>query len=476
MISSVTVRRRYLLLALALLLVAGAAFVYTRRPRVVTTQPRTLQVVESVAASGQVAGQTESDVGPEVAGRLASVLVQEGQRVRSGQVLARLDQTLLQKQVDQALAALQTAEAQLEQAARRPLASEVERARAEVQQQIGTAQAQLDSSQDRLRELRRGPTREELLQAQGQARQAQAQLAQAQREDARQQTLLAQGAIAGQEAERARTSFLVARNAAVTAEARLKQLQVGTRVEVIEQAQAQVEQARASLQGAEQAGAARLQGLADQPRVEDVLVARRRRDEAREALAVARERLRQASVTAPYSGQVTRVLLKAGQLTGASAPVVHMVRLPGLEIHVPVDETNLDRLKVGQRAVISSDAYPDTFDATLREISPQVLTERGTVELKLTPVKPPAWLRPGLTVSVNVIVAAARPLPVVPLTSVTREGKASSVLVVEGSTLKRQEIQVGPAGRDGFPVTGGLTGSEQVVVSPDGLKPGQKVR
>lgn len=98
------------------------------------------------------------------------------------------------------------------------------------------------------------------------------------------------------------------------------------------------------------------------------------------------------------------------------------------------------------------------------------------MELKLTPLKPPNWLRPGLTVSVNVILAEPRKLPVVPLTSVTREGKTSWVLVVEGSLLKRREIQVAPAGVEGFPVTAGLSESEQVVLSPDSLEPGQRVR
>lgn len=462
---------------LTLALVAGVGLLaYLRLPVVAVVAPRLLEVVESVAASGQVAGQTESDVGADVAGRVSSVLVQEGDRVRAGQVLARLDQAVLRRQVDQARAALQTARAQLEQAARRPLPSEVERVRAEVRQQTETSRAQLAASEERLREVRRGPTREEREQARGQARQARAQAQQAERELRRQDGLLADGAVSRQEWERARTASLVARHTLETAEARLKSLEIGSRVEVIEQAVAQVEQARSALQGALETGRARLQNLEDQPREEDVLVARRRVDEARETLAVAVARLEQADVKAPYAGQVTRLYLKAGQLTGATAPLLRMVRLPGLEVHVPVDEVNLERLKVGQRAVISSDAYPETFRATVREIAPQVLAERGTVELKLRPEHPPAWLRPGLTVSVNLILAEPRQLPVVPLTSVTREGKSSWVLVVEGGTLQRRALQVAPAGVEGFPVLEGLRESDLVVRNPAGLRPGTRVR
>jgi len=467
--------QRITLLVVALLTGVGL-LAYTRVPAVAVVPPRLVEVVQSVAASGQVAGETESDVGADVAGRVSSVLVEEGQRVRAGQVLARLDQAVLRRQVDQARSALETAQAQLEQAARRPLPSEVERVRAEVRQQTDTSRAQLAASQERLRELRRGPTREELDQARAQARQAQAQAQQARREMLRQEDLLADGAVSRQESERARTAWLVARHTAESAEARLKSLEIGTRAEVVEQAVAQVEQARAALEGALETGRARLQNLEDQPREEDVRVARRRVDEAREALAVARARLDQADVKAPYAGQVTRLYLKAGQLTSATAPLLRMVRLPGLEVHVPVDEVNLERLKVGQRAVISSDAYPDTFAATLREIAPQVLAERGTVELKLRPENPPAWLRPGLTVSVNLILAEPRQLPVIPLTSVTREGKGSWVLVVEGSRLQRRMLQLAPAGVDGFPVLEGLQKSDRVVRDPAGLRPGAFVR
>ena len=433
-------------------------------------------VTQSVSASGSVAGLDESDVAAELGGRLAHLRVHEGDRVRQGQLLAEQETSLLKAQLTQARATVETAEAQLAQAARRPLASEVERARAEVEQASQVAEAQLAAARQRLEELQRGPTHEEVEQSRGQAQLALAQRDQSKREAERLAGLYEQGFVTLQDLERARTQARVAENTYLTNYNRLRQQQIGTRAEVLRQARAQVEQSQANLEGARASGAARMQNLEDQPRAEDVRLAEARLEEARQALKVAQQRLEQACIRAPYAGTVTKIFLKAGQLTGANAPLLHLVRSHSYEIQVNVDELNLGRLKVGQQAVVSSDAYPETFPARLREISPQVVSERGTILCRLDPVKPPAWLRPGLTVSVNILFETARERPVVPLSSVTVAGRRSTLLVLKDGRLEEREVQLGAPGQDGFPVLSGVDTQDWVVVDRTNRQPGQKAR
>lgn len=471
------VSRTKIYVAVAILaLLLAVAWVRTRPPAVTVAHPVMQSVTQSVSASGTVAGIDESDVAAELAGRLSRLWVKEGERVRKGQRLAELEASLLLAQVQQAQAALTTAQAQLAQASRPPLASEVERAQAEVDQARQVAQAQLDAARHRFQELRQGPTREELEQARGTARQSLAQSEQNKREALRYEQLYQQGYVTLQDLERARTLARVAENNYLTNYNRLRQQQIGTRPEVLRQASDQVSQSLANLQGAQASGRARMQNLRDQPRLEDVQVAQARLKEARLALKVAEERLLQARIRAPYDGTVTRIFLKAGQLTGANAPILHLVRSAAYEIQVNVDELNLGRLKVGQSALISSDAYPETFRARLREIAPQVISERGTILLKLDPQKPPTWLRPGLTVSVNIVFEQGQERPVVPLTSVTVAGRRSTLLLLKNGVLEEREVQLGSPSQEGFPVLAGLEGGDWVVQDRTNRLPGQKAR
>lgn len=469
-------RSKIYLAGVLLALVLAVTWVRSRPPAVSVAHPVMQSVTQSVAASGSVAGVDESDVAAELGGRVAHLRVKEGARVRKGQLLAELESSLLLAQVQQAQAALTTAEAQLAQASRPPLASEVERAQAEVDQAQQVAQAQLEAARHRLQELREGPTREELEQARGAASQSLAQRDQNKREAVRYEKLYQVGYVTLQDLERARTLARVAENNYLTNYNRLRQLQVGTRTEVLQQASAQVSQSSASLQGAQASGRARMQNLREQPRPEDVEVAQARLKEARLALKVAQERLSQARIRAPYDGTVTKIFLKAGQLTGANAPILHLVRSAAYEIQVNVDELNLGRLKVGQSAVVSNDAYPETFSARLREIAPQVISERGTILLKLDPQKPPSWLRPGLTVSVNIVFEQSQQRPVVPLTSVTVAGRRSTLLVLKNGVLEEREVQLGSPSQEGFPILAGAEASDWVVLDRTNRLPGQRAR
>jgi len=467
--------RRTWLLAPILLALGGLAVWRLRPPSLTTVHPKLTRVVQTLAASAQVAGRDESEVGAEISERLASLEVSEGQKVRRGQLLARLESGLLNSQLRQAQAALLTAQAQLELARRPPLASEFAVVQAETTQSQEAYRAQAEQAARRLQELQSGPTREEIEQARGQWQAAQVQVEQNQREALRMQRLVGDGFVTLQESERAQTALTAARGNLHTADQRLRQLRVGTRPEVLAQARAQLLQAEVNLQQSTALRKARLQSLVDQPRAEDVKVARARLEEAQWSLKVAQARLAQTEVRAPYDGLVSRIYLKAGQNTAVANPILRMVRLPGLELQADVDENNLGRLQPGQQALVSCDAYPQRFSARLREVAPQVENQRGTVQLKLDPENPPDWLRPGQTVSINLQLEPERDLLVLPLSCLSTVGKRSTVLRLRDGLVEEREVEVGAPGADGFPILAGLSAEDTVVLDPTQAQVGQAV-
>ncbi|MDX1931756.1 MAG: efflux RND transporter periplasmic adaptor subunit [Capsulimonadales bacterium] len=492
---------RFWWIGLVVVAVGGVLFMRSRPRAIATAHPVRKTVVESLSVAGRARGQVETSVGAQVSGRVAGVPVREGDRVKAGQILARLDDTTLQQQARQAETAVLTAEAQVAQAtdaiataeanltlaSRRPLSSDIARLKADIAQNVAVAEAKLAGARQRLAELKEGATREVRQQILAQVAQAKANLEQAERDYRRQQELVREGAVAQSAADNAQTARDVAQKTYDNLIARQAEVTVGTRPEQLAQAEAEVRAAQATVAGARASGAAQLRSLLANPRPEDVRVARDRVAEARRgrevaearlreariALDVARSRLRDALVTAPFDGIVTQIVTEAGGVTGPNQPIVRLVRFSVPEIRIDLDEVNLGKIRLGQEAIVTSEAFPTRqFSARIREIGAQVDAERGTVEVRFDPVDPPDWLRPGQTVSVNIIVDQGTERWTVPLVAVTTVGGKSSMLVIENSRVVRKPIEIGSPGPEGVPVLTELTGKEEVVLNNTGVTVG----
>ena len=491
-----------------ILVVVGIGFFGYARSRPVVVEvvvPVQKTVVESIAATGRMRGQVETSVGATTSGRVTEVPVREGDHVKQGQIVARLDDSTLrvqviqaenavattQAQVAQASDAITTAKAQLALASRPPLPSDIRKLKADTAQNVAVAEAKLAFAKQRLAELKEGATREERDQISAQVEQAKASLVQAERDLERQQGLLKEGAIAQSLFDSAQTTRDVAKRTLENLVAKQAQIKVGTRTEQVAQAEADVRAAQATVAGAKASGAAQLTTLLSTPRPEDVQVARVRVAESMRAKTVAEGRVREVMValdvaksrtqdtivTAPFDGTVTQIVTETGGVTGPNQPIVRLIRWNRPEIRIDVDEVNLGKISIGQDAVVTSDAFPnDAFNAKIREIGAQVDADRGTVEVRLDPINPPTWLRPGQTISVNILVDTGTPRLVIPLPAVTTIGGASSVLVVENGVVTKKDIVVGAPGSDGIPVKEGLTAQSQVIVVGTGLTTGQTVQ
>lgn len=520
-------------LSLSAAVAGGIVFMRLQPPQIDVVVPLSKNVVTSIAASGRLRGDIETNVGAQTSGRVKRMLVHEGDRIRSGDVIAELDTDVLSAQVSQAevgvatsnallLQAMtqlgtakaqvmsgqdvvRTAKATLQQVSRPPLASEFERLRADVEQAVAVADAKLISANNRLLELRSGATKEERDQAKAQVQQADAQLVQAERDLKRQRALVEDGAVSRSVLDNADTVYKVALRAKDTADAKLAQLLVGTRKEQIAQAEADVRVASVTLIGAKSSGFAQMQTLRAQPRKEDVLVAQRKLaeaergrilaeykvGEAEQGVAVAQTRLQDAErslqvalrrvadtvVRAPFDGIVTSVVTEPGGITGPNQPIVRLVRSQQPEIRIDLDEVNLGKVRTNQIAKVSCDAFPkDVFDAKVTEIGAQVDADRGTVEVRLVPLTSPSWLRPGQTLSVNIVTDTGTQRLVIPLTAVNTIGGQSTVLTIADGRVVATPVTVAAPGPDGVPVLTGLKEGDEVVVIPTGHKAGDPAR
>jgi HlyD family secretion protein len=155
------------------------------------------------------------------------------------------------------------------------------------------------------------------------------------------------------------------------------------------------------------------------------------------------------------------------------------------QLTVEPDERNLALLAPGQKALASAEAFPEQrFAARVVYLSPGVDAQRGTVEMRLAVDEPPPYLRPDMTVSVEVEVARRRAALVVPSDAVREPASLRPwVLTVRAGRAARQDVRLGARGErlveviEGAPAEGGLSPGEMVLLPAGRLVlPGQRVR
>lgn len=469
--------KRLLPWLLLLALLVGVAVAFRGRPPVVeVVRPVSRELAEAIALSGRVRGVEESQLAPEVGGTLRRYLVQEGAAVKKGQPLAELDTARLRAGLEQALKGVRVAEARLAVASRKPLPSEIEEVRGQVRGDQQAARANLEAARQRWLEAQRGPRVEEVDEARAAFDEATAQSDQLAREAQRQQALVADGAVSQQASEQAQTQARRAIESRDAAKARLDKLRNGTRPEQVEALRQQVESAEGVLETANRAGEARLEKILEQPRAEDVLLAQSQVDESRAAALLAQRALEQIVLLAPYDGVVGRRLLRVGDAAGPSQPALTFSSRPTLEVRVDVDESDRARLAVGQKAEVRANGFEGTFNAAVRELSPEIDAVRGTLEARLSPDSAPEWLIPGQTVDVNLILAPRAGRLVIPLTCVLLKGDSAQVVVVENGMAHLRAVQLSSPTEEGYLVRSGLQPSDTIALYPQGLLEGQAVR
>jgi HlyD family secretion protein len=146
-------------------------------------------------------------------------------------------------------------------------------------------------------------------------------------------------------------------------------------------------------------------------------------------------------------------------------------------ITAQIDEKNLGLLRVGQSAVGSADAYPDrSFPARLAVVVPAVDPQRGTVEARFDVDKPPPYLVPDMTVSMEVEVARHQKVLTIPSESVRDAAASPWVLVASGGRAERRDIVLGIRGSGSSEVKSGLKEGEMVLPGAGKVSVGSRIR
>lgn len=201
--------------------------------------------------------------------------------------------------------------------------------------------------------------------------------------------------------------------------------------------------------------------------------------QAQAQLATAKVRLSQTKIHALTDGIVLTRDVEPGSIVQPGHTLLVIAAAGEARLVLQPDERDLSLISIGLAARASADAYPsDAFDAEVSYVAPSVEAVRGTVEVRLRVLSPPPYLKPDMTVSIDLTVAKRKGALVIP--SDTVRGLATPtpwVLAVAGGRAERRELKLGIRGDGAVEVALGLGEGDEVVV-PDGqlLTSGQRIR
>jgi HlyD family secretion protein len=190
-------------------------------------------------------------------------------------------------------------------------------------------------------------------------------------------------------------------------------------------------------------------------------------------------RLAQTRITALQDGQVLTRSVEIGDVVQPAKPLLVMAVDADAQLVFHADERNLAFIALGQKAIASADAYPQqVFSAEVNYVAPSIDPQRGSVELRLRVPNPPSFLKPDMTVSVDLTVSTKQHALTLQSDTVRAASSlAPWVWVVENARVSRREVKLGIHGDGDVEIASGLTeGAEVVIVDGQPLSEGRRVR
>ena len=469
---------------LLLIIVVGSIFA-TRSdtPEVTVVKVETRKELRStVTSSGEVRPIQFMNLTSEVQGRIEEIYVKEGDHVTKGQPLVRLDSNQLQSTTDAQLAAFQTAQDDVRVS----------------QSQVSAAQNQLSQSEQGLNvaQVAVDTARQQVVAAQTDVDKAQVELNAATRELKRNDQLLESGVVSRQVYDEAKDRLESARVSLNTAKANL-----ATRQLSIKDATARLNQQSVSVRDAKRAvDTANLNVNVSQSRVnQQAATLRGSRNQRDKTLQVA-----------PINGVIAEIPSKVGTFAVAglsTTPLLTIADMSTINVEVKVDETEIDKVAVGQKAKIKVDAMGDkelegevaqktplavgksqTSGGLSTNINVQEAKEfRVVIQLNNLPDEVHDALRPGMSATAVITTKTVENVIAVPLQAVIEKKPEGSqtpgqpantpepmdkpkpikgVYVLDGNKAKFKQVETGITGEADIQITSGLSDGEEVITGP----------
>lgn len=188
-------------------------------------------------------------------------------------------------------------------------------------------------------------------------------------------------------------------------------------------------------------------------------------EQAQAALTSANVARDQAIVKAPIDAIVAQKLLTVGSLAGPATPIAILID-PNVDIVVEADATQVNALKAGDQATITSDALPGkSIPGKITSISPIVDARARTAEVMISPATNDSGFKDGMLAQVSLVTATHDGILIVPSAAVVQRNGQSVVYAVSDGVARPITVQSGLTDGTSIEIISGLQAGQVVVVT-----------
>ncbi len=197
-----------------------------------------------------------------------------------------------------------------------------------------------------------------------------------------------------------------------------------------------------------------------------VQVARTNVANAESALALARKNLSYAIIPSPIDGFVSERTADLGEYVSPQQKVATIVRTNPLRIRIDIPEQAISEVQVGQAVSITTSAWPDrNFSGRVARIAPSVSATSRTLTVEAEIENSSGALKPGQFATVRILQSRAEPAVLVPARAVITQAGVSRVFVIKDGHAEQRLVQMGQTEGDLIEIRNGVAADEQVATS-----------
>ena len=229
------------------------------------------------------------------------------------------------------------------------------------------------------------------------------------------------------------------------------------------------------------------------PRAEEIARAKGALLQAEGQAAYAKSLLDATVIRAPVTGTILERKVEKGELLtaqfastaegGPQGSVVALADLDDLQVELDIAQNDFSRLKPHQKGIVTVDAFPNLkWEGEIAEMSPEANRQKATVQVKVQIKNPDEHLRPDMNATVKFLADDNKNGnqgpggAIVPANAVRdRDGKKVVFLVLNGKVVMKQ-VKILSQRSDGYLVDGPINGENVITSGPENLKDGQSVK
>ncbi len=388
-------------------------------------------VARQIQVNGTISAWDPISVGSQQSGlEVKSITVEEGMRVKKGQLLATLDSSVLVPELESEKAKLKSSIANAQKAVQPNRVEDINGLKAAV------SQAEANVADQEAAKV-----------------QAQANLIDANRNSERYDTLLRAGVVSMQDTETKQTTMKVANAIVRSSEQKLAAAQFVLR------------QAREKLAMAMQGG-----------RKEDISMANASVDEIRANVKRLEAQVQQTFIKAPVDGLITHRNVHLGDIATAGKAMFEMARDNRLELRAQLPESDLNYMKAEEPVALRCSVLGDkTIEGKVREISPAIDAATRLAAVRID-IPNGSGIRPGMYAEGTIDVGRYQALTVPSKAVISQDDQSKVFVVVGGNKVQARAVVTGARSGDLIEIQSGIKPEDEVAVAGAGfLKDGDIV-